>query len=84
MGTTTYFVALPFAPDENGELVAGEPAEAQSPSGAISRARSMAVVHGGAVAFSRSGDLSLGEFNDAVVLGRYGATPDDLAAYVSG
>jgi hypothetical protein len=32
----------------------------------------------GAVAFSRTGDPSVGEFEDAVVLGRYGETPADF------
>src|SRR5690349_8703853 len=86
MGSVTYFVALPFAPGDDGEIQAGEPVEAQSPSGARDRARAMAsqgAGHGG-VAFSRTGDPNIGEFADAVILGRYGATPDDLAAYVAG
>lgn len=82
MAGMTYFVALPFSAGEDGELLAGEPQEAQSPSGAIARARAMAVRSGGAIAFARTGDPSLGDFEDAVVLGRYGAIPDDLAAYV--
>ena len=37
----------------------------------------------GAVAFSKTGDPQLGEWNDAVILGRYGDAPDDLAPYTS-
>lgn len=34
-------------------------------------------------AFSRTGDPSIGEFEDAVILGRYGETPDDLVSFTS-
>ena len=37
----------------------------------------------GAVAFSKTGDPQLGEWDDAVILGRYGDVPDDLAPYTS-
>lgn len=32
----------------------------------------------GAVAFSRSGDLNLGEFEDTVILKTFGDVPEDL------
>lgn len=41
----------------------------------------MAFKAGGAVAFSRSGDLTIGEFDDAVVLVSIGDVPADLAAF---
>ncbi|MBN9064148.1 MAG: hypothetical protein J0H41_17175 [Rhizobiales bacterium] len=84
MASITYFVVIPFAPDPDGELTAGEPIEARTPSGAVFRAKAAALNDGGAIAFSRSGDPSLGEFEDAVILTREGIVPDDLAAYVSG
>jgi hypothetical protein len=37
----------------------------------------------GAVAFSKTGDPQLGAWDDAVILGRYGDVPDDLAPYTS-
>ena len=37
----------------------------------------------GAVAFSKTGDQQLGEWEDAVILSRYGDVPDDLAPYTS-
>jgi hypothetical protein len=37
----------------------------------------------GAVAFSKTGDPQLGEWADAIILGRYGDVPDDLAPYGS-
>jgi hypothetical protein len=35
--------------------------------------------HVGAVAFSRSGDPTIGEFSDATLLKSYGNVPDDLS-----
>jgi hypothetical protein len=35
----------------------------------------------GAIAFSKTGDPQLGEWDDAVILGRYGDVPADLAPY---
>jgi hypothetical protein len=37
----------------------------------------------GAVAFNKTGDPQLGEWQDAIILGRYGDVPDDLAPYTS-
>lgn len=78
MGTITYYVALGFRRDEEGELVALEPVESQTSSVAISRARSLAAKEAGAVAFSRTGDPDIGEFADAVVLFKQGEVPDEI------
>ena len=43
----------------------------------------MGVADRGAVAFSKTGDPQLGEWEDAVVLGRYGDVPDDIAPFTS-
>lgn len=83
MGIVTYFVALPFGRDEHGDLCAGEAVEAPSELIARSRAARLALAHEGAVAFSRTGDPDAGDFQDAVVLVRYGEVPADVAAYVS-
>ena len=77
MGTITYYVAMGFDRDEEGELVALDPMEAGSPSIAISRARSLASSKAGAIAFSRTGDPDVGEFQDAVVLFKAGEVPED-------
>ena len=77
----TYYVALPFTRDEQGDFVAGEAAEFQGSRPAIASANAMALKHGGAVAFSRSGDPAIGEFDDAVVLSAKGDVPSDLAAF---
>ena len=77
MGNITYYVALGFRRDEEGELVALEPSEAPTPNAAVSRARSLASKEAGAIAFSRTGDPDIGEFHDAVVLWQDGEVPDD-------
>ena len=68
----TYYVVVPFGPSQDGDLVALEPMEAQSGETAKRRAAAAALKHGGAIAFSRTGDPTTGEFGDAVVLGTYG------------
>jgi hypothetical protein len=78
MGVVTYYVAMAFRRDEEGELVALEPVEARSSSAAVSRARSLAATEAGAVAFSRTGDPDIGEFAEAVVLYRQGEVPDEI------
>ena len=78
MGAITYYVAMSFERDEDGELV-GEPAtEMPSANAATSRARSLSAKKAGAIAFSRTGDPMLGEFADAVVLFRAGEVPEDV------
>ena len=58
----TYFVALPFVRNAEGELVPGEAQDRQSASASESLARRMAETAAGAVAFSphwRAGDERL-------------------------
>ena len=76
MSDVTYYVALPFLPDEEGDLVPGEAQDRQSAHAAIRTAEEMARKHGGAVAFSRTGDPNIGEFAPAVVLKTFGEVPD--------
>ena len=72
MPTMTYYVALGFkrSEDEGGEIVACDPKEARSAEQAIRMANSVAAKEGhcGAIAFSRTGDPALGDFEDAVIL----------------
>ena len=75
MTHVTYYVALPFDRDEAGELVPGEAQERQSAGAAESAASRMAETAAGAVAFSRTGNPSNGEFEDAVVLREFGEVP---------
>ena len=75
MANVTYFVALPFDRNDDGELVAGEAQDRQTASAAENLARRMAETAAGAVAFSRTGDPATGEFEDAVVLREFGEVP---------
>jgi hypothetical protein len=77
MSRVTYFVALPFEYDGEGELVAGKAREAQTEGAARRMASAMAAGKPGAIAFARTGDPSTGEFEDAVILARYGEVADD-------
>ena len=82
MAQITYFVALPIIATDDGFAAI---AATQCPSGEAARRKASALAqkHGGAVAFSRSGDPAVGEFDDAVVLGRYGVTPEDMTALLA-
>jgi hypothetical protein len=72
MGMMTYYVALAFkrSEDDGGNIVACDPKEARSVEQAIRTAESLATQEGhcGAIAFSRTGDPALGDFDDAVIL----------------
>ena len=74
-----YYVALPFIPIEGG-LAPGEAVECPNGAAAIRRAQAMAFnkENAGAVAFSRSGDPNLGEFDDAVILKTFGQVPENF------
>ena len=77
MPKITYYVVIAFNRDEQGELVGESPIELPNAPMAISRAKSFAATRVGAIAFSRTGDVELGEFADAVVLFKAGDVPDD-------
>jgi hypothetical protein len=77
MHSITYFVALPFERNADGELQPGEAREVLSQAAAVRLAAAMASAKVGAVAFSRTGDPSTGEFADAVILARYGEVAEE-------
>ena len=68
----TYHVVIAFDRDAEGELRPGEAREVMSSIVAEHRARALALEHAGALAFSRIGDPATGEFQDAVILVRFG------------
>ena len=78
MGNVTYFVVLPIVRNEEGELIAEDGQEAPNAFAAQRRAQAMVGRKVGAIAFSRTGDPAIGEFDEAVILGRYGDAPEDL------
>ena len=53
-------------------LKPGEAREVLSPIVAERRARELALEHAGALAFSRTGDPTTGEFKDGVILAQFG------------
>ena len=80
----TYYVALAFTRSEGGDIVACEPIEARSSSQAIRLAGSLATTEGhcGAIAFSRTGDPALGDFEDAVILKTVGEIDSGLLSSI--
>ena len=74
----TYHVVIAFDRDAEGDLKPGEAREVLSPIVAERRARALAVDHAGALAFSRTGDPTTGEFQDAVILAQFGEVDTDL------
>jgi hypothetical protein len=83
MPPVTYYAVLPFSRTEDGDFLAEAAIEVRSSSQARSTASRMEGEGKGAVAFSKTGDPQLGEWEDAIILGRYGDVPDDLAPYTS-
>lgn len=76
--SVTYYVAIPFVRTEDGELVPGEALEVQGGPTAISKAGQLSTKNAGAIAFARTGDPATGEFQPAIILARYGETPDEV------
>lgn len=76
--STTYYVVLSFVANDEGDLIPEEPREAQSRGQAEAMARALKGQKAGVVAFSRTGDPNLGDFQPAVEIVRYGHVPDDL------
>jgi hypothetical protein len=78
MSEVTYYVALPFVFSDDG-LAAGD----LSANAAVMRAEALARKPGqaGAIAFSRTGDPSSGDFGDAKVIRKFGEVPDDLSTF---
>jgi hypothetical protein len=78
--SVTYYVALPFVHDEEGQFAVGQPQECQSEGTAcrIAEAMSRKPPNVGALAFKRSGEPSQGNFGDATVIKRFGILPDRL------
>lgn len=68
----TYHVVVTFDRDAEGDLKANEPREAVSPASAERAARQLSYQHAGAMAFSRTGEPATGDFEDAVVLIKFG------------
>ncbi|WP_334175289.1 hypothetical protein [Pseudoxanthobacter sp.] len=80
MARLTYFVVVPFAAGDDGELVPGDPVEARDSESARRMAlRLTGSGAAGALAFSRAADPDIGVYEDAVVIDRVGTVPSDWA-----
>ncbi|PBC09159.1 hypothetical protein CK230_16880 [Mesorhizobium sp. WSM3859] len=71
----TYFVVQSFNLTPRGAVTAGRAVEVQDAEHALRLAEKLAGCSAGVVAFSRTGDPSSGEFDDAVVLYANGIVP---------
>lgn len=78
MAAVTYYVALPFGMSDEGDLIAGAPVECQSANAARMMAVRLSATNAGAIAFSRTGDPSEGEFEPAKIIDRFGDTPNEV------
>jgi hypothetical protein len=83
MPRITNFAMPPFSRDADGDFIAEVAIEVRSAKQAKATASHMAAAERGAIAFPKTGDPQLGEWDDAIILGRYGGVPDDLAPYTS-
>lgn len=77
MSKTTVFAVVSFEMTAKGRIRASQAHAAQSGSHAVRMAERIAAQKGGALAFSREGDPDVGDFDDAVILGRFGEVPDE-------
>ena len=73
----TYFVVQSFTRGRKGNIVADPPFEAQSADQARRNAARLSTSKAGVVAFSRRGEPSTGDYEDAVVIASYGYIPDE-------
>lgn len=78
MPEVTYFVVLAFEETEKGRFTPRQPLTPQTADSARRAAQRLAPSVSGVVAFSRTGDPDLGDWQDALVLARYGELPPDL------
>ena len=78
-GSMTIHVVLGFKRNRKGKREADQPFQAQSADAARRKAQRYAEAGGGGIAFSRTGDPKMGDWQDAVVLGVYGEVPEGVA-----
>ena len=71
----TYFVVQSFNFTPKGAITSGRAVEVQDVEHALRLAERLAGCSAGVVAFSRTGDPSSGEFDDAVILYAKGTVP---------
>lgn len=77
MARQTIYVVQPFLRDDRGRLMPDRPMTARDEADAKHRALMLKDRRAGVVAFSRTGDIETGEYDDAVIISKFGAVPDD-------
>lgn len=78
MTSTTYYAVQPFESVRGKKSKVLQPIVAGSDKDAIRKAERMAKERGGAIAFSRAGDDDIGDFDEPIVLGRFGEVPREF------
>jgi len=75
-----YYVAMPSRYLDDGEIVGGESKECRNSTKVRSIAATMATDPNncGAIAFSRTGDRAIGEFEDPVIIAQLGEVDEAL------
>ena len=73
MPAVTYYVAIPFSRDDEGNLLPGEAKECPNGDRAKRMAQAMSEKHASAIAFSRTGDPEHGDYQDAQLIAVFGA-----------
>ncbi|RDE08377.1 hypothetical protein [Pelagibacterium lacus] len=74
----TYFVVQTFQKGKKGVLIADQPRQARDEAHCKYLAERLSHSVHAAVAFSRRGEPSTGDWEDAVILAQYGPLPDEL------
>jgi hypothetical protein len=77
MTAQTYFIVQPFGQTNRGALVALPPLSAKDADHALRLVSHQKRVAVGVIAFSRKGDPDTGDYENAVVLSRWGKVPED-------
>ena len=75
--SVTYFVVQPFRLSGEGYCLAEDAQELPSAAAALRRAKTFEAPGRAAIAFSRTGDPQTGDWGDAVILGQFGALPEE-------
>lgn len=78
MASTTYFAVQPFESTRSGRSKVLQPIVANNAQDAVRKAERIANEKGGAIAFSRTGDDDIGDFDEPQILGRYGDVPREF------
>ncbi|WP_245431292.1 hypothetical protein [Rhodoplanes roseus] len=74
----TFYVVQGFTAGPRGRLSPVPAIEVPSAEAALRRAEKIASINGGAIAFSRAGDPGTDDFDDPVVLARFGQVPEEV------